>query len=285
MTTIRIEPITPSIGANIYVAPEDVVKDGVPEQILRALNKHNVIVFPQINMSDEQFLALTAALGESNDGGKNADDGSDASNKGIYRIALDKDNKTQYEFIKGNDFWHMDGTAYDVPGKGTLLKCENPPAEGGDTEFANLFAAYEALPEDRKEQLEGIRVQHCMAAIGRRLYEHPTEEDFVRWHSVFPPTEHPLVWRQKDGRTSMVIGATANDITGMEHEKGLSFLNELLDWSTADRFTYRHHWNKGDLLIFNNPGLLHRSHPYNEAAGRLMHRTTLKGTEAIAEAA
>ena len=67
----------------------------------------------------------------------------------------------------------------------------------------------------------------------------------------------------------------------MSDDEGRSLLNELLDWCTQDHFTYRHAWQTGDLVIFNNPGLLHRSYPYTEAAGRVMHRTTLKGSEAI----
>lgn len=122
--------------------------------------------------------------------------------------------------MKGNDYWHMDGTSYAVPGKSTMLKCESPPSEGGDTEFANLFAAYEALPTERKRQLEGLRVIHCLAAVGRGIYAHPTQDDFARWNAVFPPTEHPLVWHQKDGRTSLMIGSTAHDVVGMVHRDG-----------------------------------------------------------------
>ena len=77
-------------------------------------------------MSDDIFLELTAALGEKHEN-KVTDDGSAASDKGIFRIALDKDDKTQREFILGNDYWHMDGMSYAVPVKATLLKCESAP--------------------------------------------------------------------------------------------------------------------------------------------------------------
>lgn len=281
MTNIIIEPITPTIGAWIKVAADDLLKDGNPARIMDALNKYMVVVFPQTDMSDEQFLNLAGALGERHAVTATAD-GSKTSDKGIYRIALDKDDKTQLDYVKGNDYWHMDGTSYDMPGKGTMLKCERPASEGGDTGFANLFAAYEALPEERKRALEGLRVVHCLAAVGRKMYEHPTDDDFARWNRVFPPLEHPLIWHQKDGRTSMVIGATADHIAGMGRDEGAALIQELVDWSTQDRFTYRHKWKKGDVVIFNNPGLLHRSYPYTEASGRLMHRTTLKGVEAFA---
>ncbi len=281
MTQIKIEPITPGIGANVYIAADDVTHEGVAPRLLDALDRYNVLVFPQICLNDEQFVTLSNQLGEKEEVKVTAD-GSAPSGKGVYRISLDKDDKTQLEYVKGNDFWHMDGTSYKVPGKGTLLKCENPPSEGGDTGFANLFAAYEALPPERKKQLENLRVRHCLAAVGRKLYERPTDEDYARWDAVFPLTEHPLVWKQRGGKTSLLIGATADSIVGLPGEEGSAILRELLDWCTQDRFTYRHHWQKGDLVIFNNPGLLHRSYPYSAAAGRVMHRTTLKGHEAIA---
>lgn len=282
MSLIEIEPINDRIGAYVKVAAGDVLKDGVPARIMEALNAYNVLVFPQVDMTDEQFVALTSALGEKHDLAATAD-GSSTSNKGIYRIELDSQakDKNQLDYIRGNDLWHMDGTSYNIPGKSTMLKCERPASAGGDTEFANLFAAYAALPDERKAAIEDLRVVHCMEAIGIQLYDEPSEEDFARWNALFPRTEHPLVWHQKDGRTSLLIGGTAYDIAGMPHDEGRKLLDELLDWSTQDRFTYRHHWSKGDMVMFNNPGLLHRSHPYNEASGRIIHRTTLKGTEEI----
>lgn len=275
-----IKPITPAIGATVEVAPEAVLADEAAQLLLGALNHYNVLVFPEVRMSDDIFLALTAALGEMHEN-KVTDDGSAASNKGIFRIALDKDDKTQREFILGNDFWHMDGMSYTVPVKATLLKCENAPKEGGDTGFANLHAAYAAMPSEKKRQLDGLKVGHCLAASLRRLYEHPTAEDFARWDAIFPRLEHPLVWTQESGKSALLIGSTANDITGMAEDESRALLDELLEWSTQDRFTYRHKWRDGDLVIFNNPGLLHRSYPYDDAAGRVMHRTTLKGREAI----
>lgn len=97
-----------------------------------------------------------------------------------------------------------------------------------------------------------------------------------------PATEQPLVWTQSDGRSALVVGSTADHIVGMDLEKGRALLKELLDWCTQPRFCYRHQWQKGDMVIWNNPGLLHRAHHYTLDSGRLMHRTTINGTEALA---
>ena len=280
----EVIPTGAGLGARMNITAQEAADPANGAALLRAMEEHGVLILPEIGMSDAQFTRMTGNLGESHALGATDDDTS-VSDQGIYRIALDKDDKTQLDFVKGNDFWHMDGTVYDTPGKSTLLKCERAPAKGGDTGFADLHAAYDALPDDRKAMLKGLEVEHCLAAVGRRMYDNPTAEDFARWNAVFPPRSHPLVWAQDCGRYSMVIGSTANRIVGMDDEAGAALLQELTDWATQPRFTYRHHWSEGDVVMFNNPALLHRSYPYDDSAGRLMHRTTIKGFEAIRPAA
>ena len=135
-----------------------------------------------------------------------------------------------------------------------------------------------AIGRYRGQCAEYCGLQHAHMAFDV-IVESP--EDFARWDAIFPRLEHPLVWSQESGNCAMLIGSTANDITGMDEDESRALLDELLAWSTQDRFTYRHQWRDGDLVIFNNPALLHRSYPYDDAAGRVMHRTTLKGREAI----
>ena len=275
---VTFEPITESIGA--YARVEDVLADGVPQQLLDALDAYDVVVIPESEMSDEVFAQMTAKMGAMHDLGVTAESGTQETKAGIYRIALDKVDPQQLEFIRGNDLWHMDGTVYDTPGKATLLKCVQAPSEGGDTGFTSLDAVWEALPANRKEQLASLKIRHAFRAVGEKLYDQPTQEQYDRWDAFFPPVEHPLVWHRKSGKTSLMIGSTAWDVPGMTHEDGAELINELNDFAVQDRFVYRHKWKQGDVVMFNNPGLLHRSYPYTSESGRLMHRTTIAGTEA-----
>ena len=278
---LDVRAITTEIGAQLRIDAARILDEGVPEQILDALNRHGVLVFPGIFLDDEAMVALSNRLGEM-EAAKVTADGSDQSGKGIYRIAKDKTEKGLAEYVAGNDYWHMDGTSYEVPGKATLLKCESAPSAGGETDFANLVSAYDAMPAEMKARIADLTVVHCMESAMRKFTPDPGEEDIARWNRIFPPTGHPLVWRMKDGRHSLVIGSTAMGIAGMSAEDGNALLQELLDWCTQDRFTYRHTWKKGDLVIFNNPLLLHRSLPYTADSGRQLHRTTVKGSEAFA---
>ena len=282
MTNVPIELITPNLGVRILVPADHLLDDGVPEQCLKLLNEHGVIVFPQVNASDETQIAFSNRLGTMRSSLVSAGSSNKSDQMGIYPVTLDKTRVRNLDYIYSNEHWHIDGTKYAIPPKATNLKCEQPPSSGGDTGFANLFAAYRDLPDSKKLPLENLRVVHSAAAAVSKYYPNPTEEDFQRWQKDGPPTEQPLVWKQLDGRRSLVIGSTADYIVGMEPEKSRALLDELLAWATQEKYCYRHQWKKGDMVIWNNYGLLHKAYPYTEDSGRLMHRTTIMGTEAFA---
>ena len=99
---------------------------------------------------------------------------------------------------------------------------------------------------------------------------------------LFRSHETPLVWKRRDGRRSLVIGATADHIVGMDPEESRSLLDELLAWSTQERFRYTHEWEQDDLVIWDNTGILHRALPYDHSSERRLHRTTIVGDEELA---
>jgi alpha-ketoglutarate-dependent taurine dioxygenase len=153
--------------------------------------------------------------------------------------------------------------------------------EGGDTEFANTYAAYEALPDEQKKELEGLRVVHSFTASQLLTNPDPSEKELAAWRRV-PTREHPLVWTRRNGRKSLLIGASTDHIVGVPHDESRRLLDRLLEWSTQPRFTLRHHWSPGDLVIWDNTGMLHRALPYQPTSPRLLRRTTLVGEEAVA---
>lgn len=282
MSDVSHQPITPDFGVNILVSAEHLLDDGVADQCLALLEQYGVAVFPEIGASDELQVEFSRRLGPV-EGSKFSADGKDKVDElGIYPVTLDPDKAKHLDYIITNEYWHMDGTTYTVPPKATNLKCVVPPTTGGDTEFCNLYLAYERLPQEKKDQIDGLRVIHSAAAAVLRTHQNPSVLDLKRWLDNGPPTEQPLVWKQSGGRTSLVIGSTADHIVGMDLEAGRALLQELLDWSTQPDFCYRHRWTKGDMVIFHNPGVLHRAHHYDVASGRLMHRTTIMGTEKFA---
>lgn len=278
---ISVKPIA-GFGARVFISPEHLLDDGVAEKCLNLLNEHNVLVFPEISISDETQSAFSNRMGKMHASKPRSLSETEANPFGIYPVSLDPKHVKYLDYIKSNEHWHMDGTSSETPPKATNLKCEVPPSEGGDTEFANLYAAYEDLPEARKIQMETLLVVHSVEAANLKTFKNPTQEDLQRWRVDGPPIVRPLVWKQTDGRKSLVIGSMADHIVGMDLDKGRALLDELLQWCTQPKYCYRHQWQKGDMVIWNNPGLLHRAHPYTAESGRLMHRTTIMGAEMIA---
>lgn len=110
-----------------------------------------------------------------------------------------------------------------------------------------------------------------------------TEEQRAQWNRV-PARIHPLVWTHRDGRKSMLLGATADEVVGWPPARSREMLDRLLDWSTQPQFSIRHQWRVGDLVMWDNTGMLHRALPFEPTSVRLMHRTTLAGEEPVAAA-
>ena len=199
--SVTIEAIKPRIGGRVLVDQKHLLDDEVVETVRAALEERGVLVFPQINVSDELQLAFTDRLGERVNFTRRVP-GSDVSAPDVYKVTLDKKINKEPDYVLGTFFWHVDGVTMDMPlPKATVLSARHLSDTGGSTEFANLFAAYEALPEAEKRELEGLRVIHTLEASVRPVYGHPSQERLDRWRSMVDPMEHPLVWTHADGRS------------------------------------------------------------------------------------
>jgi len=192
-----------------------------------------------------------------------------------------KTNATLAWYRQGNFLWHIDGATDELPQLATLLSAQEVADSGGDTEFATTYAAWDALPEAEKLEIAELRVVHSFAAAQKRVHPDASGAQRAGWERV-PTRVHPLVWTHRSGRKSMLLGATAGEIVGWPSEKGAALLDRLLAWSTQTRFVLRHRWRRGDLVIWDNTGMLHRALPYEPTSPRLMHRTTLVGVEPVA---
>ncbi len=154
------------------------------------------------------------------------------------------------------------------------------PTWGGNTEFCNTYAAYSALSDERKAEIDELRVIHSM--WNTQLYHtpEPTTEQLEQWMSM-GEVELPLVWKHKSGRKSLVLGNTAQEVVGMSRMDSARLLHGLRDWATQEQFVYSHEWNVGDAVMWDNTGTMHRAMPYDPDCGRLLHRTKTAGVEPI----
>ncbi len=271
---IRIEPAKPLIGGIVHVNKDDLLDDDVIAAILAGLEDRGVLAFPKIGLTDAEQLALTDRLGPRVNFTKSIPGSGDND---VYQVTLDKKINNQPEYVQGTYFWHIDGVTMDIPlPKATLLTARKLAPRGGQTEFSNLYAAYEALPDEEKAALEGLRAVHNMASSMRPMFD--VNESAA---SVVPAAsslmEHPIVWTHETGRKSLIVGTHADRVVGQPLPDGRALLVRLAEWAGQQQFVYRHNWQKGDLVLWDNHGLMHRVIPYDPESGRMMHRTTIDG--------
>lgn len=267
----EVVDLKPAIGSEVRVDIDTLLQPETAKALRELLVARGVLVFKQLHLSDEQQRVLSQNMGQLRIEGE----------KGVLKITLDKKENARADYLKGSFLWHLDGTHDDVPVFASLLSGRRLSQIGGQTEFANSYAAYESLPEDMKRRIADLKVVHSVETSMRRAGVEATPENLAYWRSI-PDRTHKLVWSHRSGRKSLVIGCHASHIEGMDRAEGERLLEELLAWTTRPERVYRHEWSLGDMLIWDNTGVLHRAEPYPLDSGRLMHRTTLQGEEAFA---
>jgi alpha-ketoglutarate-dependent taurine dioxygenase len=263
---------------------DELVDDVVVARCRAAVEAHGVVVFRDANVDDDQLVAFSRLLGDVLPVARGAVPG----HPEVSPVAQDPAKDKMAAYRTGTFFWHIDGATDLIPNKSTLLTAlalDDGAADGdgdgaGDTEFASTYAAYESLPTSEQDELADVRVVHSFAASQLLTQPDPTPEQRASWEQV-PPREHPLVWARDDGRRSLLIGATAGEVVGRPPDEGRALLDRLLEWATQPEFVLRHRWRRGDLVVWDNTGMLHRARPYRASSPRLMHRTTIAGEEAI----
>ncbi|GAA4334315.1 TauD/TfdA family dioxygenase [Pigmentiphaga soli] len=181
----------------------------------------------------------------------------------------------------GEAYWHSDSSFIDKPPSASILYGIEVPDSGGDTCFANMYAAYEALPDDVKARIDGLRAIHSSAYTsagalrkGRTAPADVTQD---------PGPRHPLVRTHPEtGRKALYLGRRLNSyIVGLPIAESEALLDLLWSHATREEFTWRHQWQRGDVLIWDNRCALHRRDAFDPSVRRLMHRVQVKGTTPV----
>lgn len=269
------EQIKPLIGTRILNSKEELLHGGYSAEIRELLEQRGVLVFPKINFTPEEQIAFTKTIGTFAPEGY-------GNNNDVTKITLDvKENPSSAEYLKGSLYWHIDGTRNDVPILASLLSCKVPASWGGNTGVCNTYAAYEALSDEKKAELENLRVVHGPWAS---LFYYEPEPSLAKLQNYLKIGEQelPLVWTHKSGRKSLVLGCTSQHVVGVSHQKSAELIVGLREWATSEQFTYSHEWSAGDMIIWDNTGTMHRAEAYDPECGRMMLRTKLEGEEPFA---
>jgi alpha-ketoglutarate-dependent taurine dioxygenase len=277
---LDISPLNGSFGAEIGgVDPALEVDDRTFREIEAAWYRHSILLFRNLDMSPADHIAFTRRLGpvhimappEHNLDG----------HPEIYVLtnALKQDGTPLGLRGAGMGF-HTDGEDKQVPNAGSFLYAHRVPPEGGDTVFVDMVGVYEALPAHIRETIAGRRARFSRVAMHHINYPDLPLLPVLRDR---PDVYHPLVRRHpKSGRVALYIGRWACDIDEMPPAAGRALVAYLREFAAEPRFHYRHHWRRGDAVLWDNRVTQHSATPFDETRyTRLMHRTTLEGEAPI----
>ena len=251
-------------------------------QVRDAFNRYAVVVFPEQILTDDGQIAFSERFGPlevslRKDRQRRIDNSriSDISNVDERDRVFDPDDERAI-YNAGNRLWHSDSSFKRVPAMASLLSGREVPPEGGETEYADLRGAWDALPADRKRGLEALVAEHSFV-YSRGLIGYDQFTDAER--AAVPPVQQAVVrTHAATGRKSLYLGSHASHIIGRPVEEGRALLRDLLDFATQPQFVYRHAWRQHDLVMWDNRCVLHRGRPWDERRyRRVMHRTTVAG--------
>jgi alpha-ketoglutarate-dependent 2,4-dichlorophenoxyacetate dioxygenase len=272
------------IDLRAKLSPEDVAA------IDAGMDRYAVLVFHDQDLSDEQQIAFTRNFGDLERAvGSNIIPPSerrlslemaDVSNLGRDHQPLARDDRKRM-FNLGNRLWHSDSSFRAIPAKYSLLSARILPSGGGNTEFADMRAAYDALDDATKAEIEDLICEHSLIySRGQLGFTEFTPEELV----TFRPVRQRLVRTHPvTGRKSLYLSSHAGTIVGWPVPEARAFLRDLVEHATAREFVYVHRWRLHDFVMWDNRQTMHRVRRFDETEVRDMRRTTLAGTAPTVE--
>jgi alpha-ketoglutarate-dependent 2,4-dichlorophenoxyacetate dioxygenase len=256
--------------------------EGTLGAIQAAIDRYAVLVFPGQSLDDAEQIAFaerfgplerstlrTIQYGASRLGHDALVDVSNLDERGRPFAQGER----RQLFSLGNRMWHTDSSFKRVPGKYSFLHARTIPSRGGETEYTDLRAVWDSLPEETRASLEGLVVEHSLfyshGAIGFMDF---SEEE----RAALPPVPQPLVRTlSESGRKTLYLASHASHVIGWPVPEGRVLLRELIEVATQREFVYQHRWRVGDLVMWDNRCTMHRVRPYDQGERRDMRRVTV----------
>ncbi len=275
---LNVTPLAPALGAEIRDIDLSAALSDVTVDELRAVwLEHQVLVFRDQKLSDAALVAFSKRFGE-----LDTVPGWEPFSAQGYPEVLTISNVTQEGAAigvlgDGEAAWHTDMSYIDLPPPASLLYSLEIPAEGGDTCFKSMYAALEDMPVDLRQAIAGKVLNHDAShdSSGQLRSNHVLAKDF----SQMPGARHPIIRAHPEtDRPALYLGRRLNAyVVGEDMPDSEALLDRLWDHCDQERFVYRHRWQPGDLVMWDNRCVMHRRDPFDPAARRIMHRTQIKG--------
>jgi alpha-ketoglutarate-dependent 2,4-dichlorophenoxyacetate dioxygenase len=283
--SLSIRQVGPCLGGLIEGLD---ISQPLPAETVAAIHagmdRYAVLVFRGQSLSQEQHLAFTRQLGEieltTNTGLRAANEYrlppvfADVSNLDQNDQPMARDDRRRL-FSLGNRLWHSDSSFKVVPARYSLLYALSTPSRGGNTQFADMRAAYDALDDETKAQVEGLVCEHSQIYSRQTLgFTELSDEERARMKPVRQVLvrTHPVT-----GRKSLYLSSHAGTIIGWPMPEAKAFLRDLIEHATQREFVYSHPWQVGDLVMWDNRQTMHRGRPFPADERRDVRRTTIAG--------
>jgi alpha-ketoglutarate-dependent 2,4-dichlorophenoxyacetate dioxygenase len=283
--TLSIETIGPTLAARVTGLDLTRPLDAAAVAAIEAgMDAHAVLVFPAQRITDEQQMAFTLNFGALEDtagGNVTKQDQArldariaDVSNLDERGQPLARDDRRRM-FNLGNQLWHSDSSFRAVPAKYSILSGRVVATSGGNTEFADMRAAYDALDEQTRAEVEDLVCEHSLLySRGALDFDELTAEE----KAMFAPVRQRLVrTHPRTGRKSLYLSSHAGAIVGWPVPEARAFLRDLNEHATQPRFVYVHRWQPFDLVMWDNRQTMHRVRRFDGTQVRDMRRTTVAG--------
>jgi taurine dioxygenase len=273
----ELRPVSDVLGTEVIGLDLSESLDAAARAAVReAFLAHQLLVFRDQKLTKEQQIAFTEQFGTL--------ERHTLRNRGtddfpLLHVVSNLDAEGRPSGAVNSTLWHSDKSFRPEPSMATILHAATLPPDGGDTCFANMYAAYDALPEAKKAELDGVRVIHSWELSRENIGRVMSEEE----KRDAPTTSQPLVRTHPDtGRKALFMGMHASHLEGLPMDEGRARIEQLEAHATRERFVYRHRWRAGDVLMWDNRCLLHHADPNFDAGRyeRVLHRTCLRGTAA-----
>jgi len=236
---------------------------------------HALLIFPGQHLTREQQVAFARRFGA-----LEFDLAPISNVRGDGWVRPDDDGDDVIKVLKGNMGWHCDSTYMPVQAKGAVFTAHVVPPEGGETGWADMRAAYDALDATTKAKISALNAYHSLRHSQAKLgHTHKAGSEYSGYGmTVAEPPLRPLVKTHAEtGRQILAVGRHAYGIPGLEPDESERLLADLVTFATQPPRTYHHHWTPGDAVVWDNRALMHRACPWDMTQPRVMYHSRLAG--------
>ncbi|MGI9522683.1 MAG: TauD/TfdA dioxygenase family protein [Hyphomicrobiaceae bacterium] len=274
-----IKPLHARFGCEITgLALEDAVRPGIFPHVYEAFLAYQLVLFRDVDLPPSLQVAFASCFGEVQVHVMNQYHGYRGYPE-IYKLtnANSRGQPTGKHPDQGTLHWHTDGSWRSKRGLATMMYAEVVPTRGGETEFADMYGAYEQLPADWTAKVTGQSALHNLDFSRSRRHGHEPMSE--RQREEVPPVSHAIVRRHPEtGREAIFLGDHAESIEGLDYKSGRALIDQLNEILTPPELVYSHAWSPGECLIWDNRCLLHRAMPFDTLNDiRVMRRCTTLG--------